>query len=86
MQTVCNVALHPDFIVQHLGQDGYNCPWNAQLILNGEFYNGRGNSPESALIAAANAEPYTPADPPADDSNSFDLRSLIPRRPVYRRF
>lgn len=86
MQIVCNVALHPDFVVNHLGQDGHNCPWNAQLIRNGEFYNGRGDSPESALLAASAAEPYTPADPPAADLDPIDLRSLIPRRPIYRRF
>lgn len=75
-----------DWIIHHLGTDGFNCPWNATLIHDGQFHSASAATWREALQLAYESEPYTPDEPnPPAVEESFNLLSLIPSSPMTRR-
>ena len=80
-------AIPTDWLIHHLGTDGYNCPWNATLIHDGQFHSASAATWREALQLAYESEPYTPDEPnpPAAAEESCNLFSLTSALPMTRR-
>lgn len=74
------------WLVQSLGQIGVSGGWLAILAHGLDIHTGTGSTWTEALYVAYSAPPRTGYIRGIDPDATISLRSLLPHRPVYRRF